>query len=227
MCPKYIVQLEIAGPLALFTSPDTGSTPTSYPVPTWSACKGLFESVAFLADGAAWIHPVRVEVCRRIGEPGGELRYQRYTTNYGGPLRKSNQRSADASFQLFATVLADVCYRLHGVVKGVTRSMNGINPRHYLQDLFDRRIRQGRCHRTPCLGLSEMTASYWGPFRDGRNGQPAITERDDAVNLEIPSLLHAVFDGPVCGRYAPRFVYNVKVENGVLDFEKAEVSCAR
>jgi CRISPR-associated protein Cas5d len=86
----YTVCFEVAGPLAIFTRPDTGATPTSYPVPTWSAAKGLFESIAFFADGAAWICPTRTEVCRRVGETGGQVRFQRYTTNYGGPERKAN-----------------------------------------------------------------------------------------------------------------------------------------
>src|SRR5262245_7264579 len=83
------VRLEVAGPLAMFARPDTGSTPTSYAVPTWSAAKGLFEAIAFLAEGSAWICPTMAEVCRRVGEPGGQVRFQRYTNNYGGPLRKA------------------------------------------------------------------------------------------------------------------------------------------
>ncbi len=51
----YSVQVEVGGPLAMFARPDTGATPTSYPVPTWSAAKGIFESIAFFTDGAAWI----------------------------------------------------------------------------------------------------------------------------------------------------------------------------
>src|SRR3954471_6782291 len=90
MRQPYEVTLEVAGPLAMFARPDTGGTPTSYPVPTWSAAKGLFESIAFFADGAAWVCPTRVEVCRRVGELGGRVRLQRYTTNYGGPLRKAS-----------------------------------------------------------------------------------------------------------------------------------------
>ena len=63
----YPVQIEVAAPLAMFARPDTGGTPTSYPVPTWSAAKGIFEAVAFLANGEAWFHPTRVEVCRAKG----------------------------------------------------------------------------------------------------------------------------------------------------------------
>jgi CRISPR-associated protein Cas5d len=84
----YTVQLEVSGPLAMFARPDTGASPTSYPVPPWSAAKGLLESIAFFSGGEAWFHPTRVEVCRRTGAPGGAVVFQRYTTNYGGPLRK-------------------------------------------------------------------------------------------------------------------------------------------
>ena len=66
--------------------------------------------------------------------------------------------------QLFATVIADVCYRLYGEVKG-NQPTQGENPRHFLQDLFNRRIQRGQCYRTPSLGWREFTCSYWGPFR--------------------------------------------------------------
>src|SRR5262249_44504616 len=138
-------------------------------------------SIAFFADGAAWICPTRVEVCREKRhapeEPAsqgseGRVGWQRYTTNYGGPLRKSNLLktgllSGGSSMQLFATVLSSVCYRLHGEVVG-RRGDGTTNPRHHLQDLFVRRLRRGQCHRTPCLGWSEFTCSYWGPFRTER-----------------------------------------------------------
>lgn len=44
----YEVSFEIAGPTAMWTRSDTGATPISYPVPPWSAAKGLFESISRL-----------------------------------------------------------------------------------------------------------------------------------------------------------------------------------
>ena len=41
----YPIQLEISGPTAMWTRPDTGSSPVSYVAPTFSAVKGIFESV--------------------------------------------------------------------------------------------------------------------------------------------------------------------------------------
>ena len=214
----YRISFEVAGPLAMFARPDTGATPTSYPVPTWSAAKGLFESIAFLSDGSAWICPTMVEICRRVNEPGGRIRFQRYTTNYGGPLRKKDlfrkgTALGGSSMQFFATALSDVCYRLHADVLG-SRREGHINSRHYLKDLFERRLKQGRCFRTPCLGWSEFTCSYWGPPRDG------VTEVDEALSMELPSMLLAMWDRPVTGRYTPEFRQNVNITRGVLRFEK-------
>ncbi len=217
---RYTVKLEVSGPLAMFARPDTGGTPTSYQLPTWSAAKGLFESIAFFVDGSAWICPTKVEVCRRIGEPGGQIRFQRYTTNYGGPLRKvdlfrKGTAPGGSSMQFFATVLSDVCYRLHGIVLAPARR-SGSNARHHLQDLFNRRLRQGRCFRTPCLGWSEFTCSYWGPFREG------LTEVDTNVSLTVPSMLRCVWDRPTGGQYSPQFDQDVAVggvSGGLMEYK--------
>jgi len=212
--PKpYEVSLEVAGPLALWSRPDTGATPSSYPVPTWSAAKGIFESIAFFADGRAWIRPTKVEICKRVDDPGGEVRYQRYTTNYGGPLRKSDvmskgMLSGGSSMQLYATVLADVCYRLYGTILG-EHPRGGRNPRHHLQDLFQRRIKRGQAHKIPSLGWSEFTCSYWGDFRHG------VTEVDSQINISIPSMLVDVWSDPVHGVYDPDF-QPAEIKQGIL-----------
>lgn len=213
---RYPVAMEVAGPLAMFARPDTGGTPTSYPVPTWSAAKGMFESIAFFVDGAAWICPVRVEVCRRIGDPGGKINYQPFTNNYGGPLRKRGLMnkgivSGGSSMQIFATAIAHPCYRIHGVVLGA--SSGKVNRRHHMQDLFNRRITRGQSFRTPRLGWSDCVCSYWGPFRDG------LTEIDDALSLAVPAMLVGMWDRPTDGNYSPEFAHDAMIDCGVLKYK--------
>jgi CRISPR-associated Cas5-like protein len=41
----YPIQLEIFGPTALWTRPNTGSSPVSYVAPTFRAAKGIFEAI--------------------------------------------------------------------------------------------------------------------------------------------------------------------------------------
>lgn len=215
---RYAVQLEIAGRAAMFARPDTGATPTSYPLPTFSACKAMLECVALLRDGAAWFRPTEVSICRRLDRPSQpSLRWLGYTTNYGGPLRKSNQVRGGNNLQLIATALAEPCFRISATIEG-ERPRDGRNPRHHLQNLFLRRLRQGRVYRTPCLGWSEFTADYWGPFRDGCHSVPQITAVDESVNMTIPSMLFSVWDRAVGGRMRDTFVQDAKVESGTLRF---------
>lgn len=44
----HSVRLEISGPTAMWTRPDTGDAPVSYPAPTLAAVKGIFESIVWL-----------------------------------------------------------------------------------------------------------------------------------------------------------------------------------
>lgn len=199
----YAVQLEIAGPTAMFTRPDTGAAPISYPVPTYSAAKGMFEAVARYKS--AYIRPTKVEICKPI-------RFEKYVTNYSGPLRKANQIAGKTSYQLPATILVDVCFRLHGVVEEISSAPNGNNHLHALQEIFLRRLRKGQTYYTPVLGWKEFIPSYFGPVRESNT----IVQK--GINMSIPSLLHTVFDRQEDGIYKPVFQQDVKIHEGVLHY---------
>jgi CRISPR-associated protein Cas5d len=209
----YEVKFEIAGPAAMFTRPDSGSAQVSYPAPTFSAVKGMFEAIACLRGdknngnkGAATIRPTKVEICAPI-------KFHKYTTNYGGPLRKGNQLSSGSSYQIPATILINVCYRIYGVVEKVSLSRDGTNHQHFLQDLFFRRLKQGRFYYTPCLGWKEFVPSYAGTFREG-------TKKQEDINIVIPSMLHSVFDKISDGQVAPSFTVAAVIKEGALIYAK-------
>lgn len=196
------IDVEVAGPAAMFARPDTGATPISYPAPTYSAAKGIFEAV--LRRTNIYIDPVHVEICKPVC-------YERYMTNYGGPLRKPGQISKNNNYQLIATILVDVHYRLHARVKEKQRS--GQRKRDYLQDFkneFDRRLQEGQTFYTPCLGWKEFVPSYFGQLRPE-------TKADENVNLVIPSLLHSIWNNQ---RLSPSYRQNCKIVNGVMSYEQ-------
>jgi CRISPR-associated protein Cas5d len=204
----YPVSFEIAGPFAMFARPDTGSSPVSYPVPTYSAAKGMFESVARLASSrlsAAQIVPQRVEVCC-------DIRYERYVTNYGGPLRKPQQFKRRDNYQLIATVLVDVCYRVHGTVEPTPQSTTPPRDCHQLQAMFERRLHNGQSFHTPCLGWREFAPSYFGPLR-------APTAINQDLNGHLESLLESVFDE--AGRVSPVFRTDREIREGTLLYREA------
>lgn len=204
MDKKYNVFFEIAGSTAMFTRPDSGAAQVSYPAPTFSAVKGMFESIARWRSTC--IRPVKVEICAPI-------KFHKYTTNYGGPLRKSNQLSSGSSYQIPATVLIDVCYRVYGVIEEVAVAPQSNNHQHALQDFFNRRLKKGRFYYTPCLGWKEFVPSYVGPFR-------ADTKIEEGIDITIPSMLYQIFDKLSEGNVHPEYRTNVKIERGVLHYDK-------
>jgi len=209
----HTIQMEIAGDTAMWTRPDSGDCPVSYPAPTYSAVKAIFESV--LLGFKSEVRPTRVEIC-------APLEYHPYYTNYGGPLRQSKAIEGGNSFQLLATVLVNVCYRLYADVapnqaernlseKTVNWDKRTTSPEHAFTDIFNRRLKRGQCYAIPCLGWREFTPSYFGPFRE-------TTRVQADFETAIPSLLRQVFSK---GYYSPVsivFDQNMTIKSGVLEF---------
>lgn len=194
----YPVSFEIAGPAAMFTRPDTGVSPVSYPVPTKSAVKSIAECVVLAKN--AYFEPRRIEICLPVV-------YHKYTTNYGGPLREKGDKQ---NFQFFATILENVCYKVYGVMLAYAPPRSVSNPQHQLQEVFLRRLALGQFHSTPFLGWKEFVPTYFGPVRD-------TTAVNTSVNLVIPSLLVTMYDQPTDGSVvSPRFIQDARIEEGVM-----------
>ncbi|MDD3586108.1 MAG: type I-E CRISPR-associated protein Cas5/CasD [Thermoguttaceae bacterium] len=198
----YEVSAEIAGPTAIFTRPDSGSSFVSYPAPTFSAVTAMFSSVARL--NTAYIKPTRVHICRPVV-------FCKYTTNYHGVLRNELSIKQGNPYQFPATVLSNVVYQLFGVVTEISPPPEPFNHLHYLQDKFNRRLKKGILFSTPVLGWREFVPDYFGPLR-------AESKPDESTNLEIPSMLYTVYDQPLNGKYSPAFVQNVEIVKGVLNY---------
>jgi CRISPR-associated protein Cas5d len=217
---KYEVQIEIAGNTAMWTRPDTGDCPVSYPAPTYSAVKGIFESI--LWGPAVQVLPIKVEIC-------APLQYHNYQTNYGGPLRKSGVVSSGGGFQMLATVLIDVLYRFYAEVQPVAKTSKRkipkkamlwdgktTSPGHAYQDIFNRRLKRGQCFSMPCLGWKEFAPDYFGPFRE-----KTVVQAD--INTVLSSMLREVFSKGYASEVSFSYDQNVAIKNGVLEFARKEV----
>lgn len=207
----YEVAFEVAGPAAMFTRPDTGSTPISYPVPTASAARGMFDAI--LRRPHIYVNPTKVEICAPI-------RYQRYVTNYGGPLRSQGQLKKSNNYQLIATILLDVCFRIYGEVKmkkmstrgtgkNQLRRRSGQDWRPQFKKLFDDRLEIGQTFYTPCLGWKEFVPNYLGPFRKTTRRQYACD------NMVISSFLRSMWDHR---KLQPEYAQDWWIVKGVLSY---------
>lgn len=210
----YQVAMEIAGNTALWTRPDCGDSPLSYPVPTYSAVRGIFESV--LWGPAVLVIPKKVELC-------AVPRFHSYATNYGGPLRKSQSIKDGNNYQLFATVLVDVCYRIYAdIIPNPKKSMlpesarlwdsKTTAPGHAYQEIFNRRLKRGQSYATLFLGWSEFTASYFGPFR----ADTKVCEK--LPDIHIPSMLRGLFEDGYNSKLKAVYDFDMCIHKGVLEY---------
>ena len=211
---KYEVSLEVAGSYAMFSRPDTGAAPVSFPCPTWSSSKALFESVArgFFSKGKtppAFFCPTRIEILNPI-------RYERYVTNYRGPLREKKNITKGASYQLQATVLTDVHFRIFAECQRIPNIEDSSgNAPHALAEIFERRLGVGHSKYAPSLGWKEFIPSYFGPVKSSK-------EPLETINEQIPAFLLSVWDAPCNGEYHPSF-YTAEINSGILMFPEARV----
>lgn len=198
----------------MWTRPDTGDCPVSYPAPTYSAVKAIFESV--LWGPAVIVVPTKVEICKPVT-------YHSYHTNYGGPLRSANALKNDNNYQLLATVLIDVCYRLYAqVIPNPDKARLPVraqqwdrattSPGHAYQEIFYRRLQKGQCYSIPTLGWKEFTPSYFGIFREETKVQM------DMQKIIIPSMLRQVFSGGYNSDVCYLYDQNLEICNGRLEY---------
>lgn len=207
----YEVKIEIAGQTAMWTRPDTGDCPVSYPAPTYSAVKGIFESI--LWGPAIEIVPFKIEICK-------PLRFHGYATNYNGPLRKTGTEGA---YQFLATVLTDVCYRMYAHVyplrdkKKLNKSARAwdsktSSPGHAYAAIFERRLKRGQWFTLPFLGWKEFTPSYIGSFR------PKTAIQKD-INTVLPSMMREVFPDGYNSEVKFTYDQNVQINDGILHYK--------
>lgn len=213
---SYPIKMEIAGDTAMWTRPDTGDCPVSYPAPTYSAVKAIFESILWGPD--IEVIPTKVELCAPV-------QYHSYGTNYGGPLRSSTAIKTGNNYQLYATVLVDVCYKLYAEVVPNCKKGNlpqsalqwdrkTTSPGHAYQCIFQRRLKRGQSYSIPALGWREFTPSYFGEMR---STTAVLSNLPDIV---IPSMLRQVFSK---GYQSPvSYVYDndLVIRGGVLEYRK-------
>jgi CRISPR-associated protein Cas5d len=215
---KYMVSMEIESDFADFARPDTGSDSISFPCPTFTQAKGIFETILLLAS--VEVIPVRVEICKPI-------RFQPFPyNNCYSDKRNPRQIKGETPCQLKPTILADVCFKLYAVVVNVdadrvadklsdrAKRHIGNNNAHAYMDIFNKLLKRGQNTRRPCLGKSDFLPKYVGPLRNS-------TSPCQEVTMTIPSMPVLLYDELTFGRPLenPIWAQNVSIQEGVLSYE--------
>ncbi len=208
---KYSISMEISGEMGMWARNDTGSEKGTYPIPTFSALKGVFESILYIPS--VLVIPYKIQICSPI-------KYQPYTFNYRGELRKPGLIKSGNTCQIRTTILYKPCYRCYAYVVNNDKEINsvpnkykGVNHAHSYQGQFNRRLIKGKNYRTPCLGLSEFLVSYVGKFREK-------TKVQENINYTLSSMVFCCFDSLNNGAINPSYIQNVEIIKGEVEYVK-------
>jgi CRISPR-associated protein Cas5d len=124
-----------------------------------------------------------------------------------------------------ATILVEVCYRIHGEVRmkqmstrgkgdAQVRRRRGQDWRPRFKELFDYRLERGQTFYTPCLGWKEFVPTYFGSFRD-RDDHGQKIRAVATGEIHIPAMLISMWEHQ---QYKPSFAERWIVD-GMMSYE--------
>lgn len=199
--------LEIWGDRAIFTNPQNKVNPTSYPVPTPSAIRGVLNCI-YNKPIEFYYQINKIEVLKPI-------KYESIMTNCISDYTK-DLKVLDVDkvrTQTITSYLTDVRYRVYFeiIMRTDTPLDEHVNINGILSQ-FDRRVESGSFFRAPYLGRRECMCFYSLP---DFNNKPI----EESGNCGI--MLYDVFDYTkynADNKYqTSRSWYNAVMENGVIN----------
>lgn len=215
--------LDVWGEFACFTRPEMKVERFSYPVPTPSAVRGIYDAIYCKPKEFRW-QVTRIEVLehpRFIALRRNEVKDKASVKNVQQWIKGSSPPEpiwADGSeardkgrTQRQTMALRDVRYRLHAEVRpwpGFEDRLAG------MEEQFRRRAANGKCIYQPYFGCREFPV--WFELVEVGSAPPQVPELD----LDVGLMLYDVFDlsRPGTSDGAPGIsLFRAAVRNGVLD----------
>lgn len=232
--PAVIHCIETWGDFACFSRPETKVERWSYPCPTPSAARGIFDAIYVKPPEFRW-QVTRIEIlCKpqyialrrnEVKDIGNVAAIQRWIagTHEPEPIWADGDRDLLGTDEKGRTqrqtmALKKVHYRLYAEIRpwaGFEHEANAFN------EQFQRRVERGKCFHQPCFGAREFPA-YFSLADEGSTRTHAITE-------DVGIMLYDVFDlsRPGSKNDPPAIsVFRAKISNGVLQvppFESEDV----
>lgn len=153
--------VEVWGDYALFTRPEMKVERVSYDVITPSAARGILEAIywhpglKYEIDKIFVMNKIIFENIRRneVKEKISADKVKNFMTNQKGefPVMSKTQRAA--------MVLKNVRYVIEAHMI-ITKGANNSDSLGKFYDIFMRRLENGQCYATPCLGVREFPANF-------------------------------------------------------------------
>lgn len=222
--PSKLHTIEVWGDLACFSQPALKVERWSYPLPTPSAARGIFDSIYFHNPQFQWeiakieiLKPQRYLALRR-NEVKETINTKEVASWMAGaaeprPILADADKSMTGSDERGRTqrqtmALVDVRYRLSARIRPWPDHQTR---QREFDDQFERRLRSGKCFQQPYLGCREFVAFFGAADSDAR---PIEHDQD------LGFMVYDVFDLSRINESQSRpfiSVFHAKVRGGVLE----------
>jgi CRISPR-associated protein Cas5d len=213
--------LEVWGDFACFSRPEMKVERYSYPCPTPSAARGIFEAIYFKPQ-FYWqvtrieiLTPPSLVALRRneVKDKVNAVAAQRWMTGRAEvePIWADGTEESKGRTQRQTMALRNPRFRLSAVI--VPRSTQTAGQKA-IDEQFIRRASQGKCFQQPSLGCREFVAFF--RYLETLEGEPTPCSFSQDLGL----MLYDVFDlRQTNDCHAPPLVslFRARVVNGVLD----------
>ncbi|TKJ40970.1 type I-C CRISPR-associated protein Cas5 [candidate division TA06 bacterium B3_TA06] len=216
--------LDVWGDFACFSRPELKVERFSYPVPTPSAVRGIYDAIYCKPTEFRW-QVTRIEILN----PPAYIALRRNEVKDKAPSERTILRWMDGKddpqpiladctddpnkgrTQRQTMALKDVRYRLHAEI----RPWSGFESRlQGMENQFRRRAAKGKCIYQPYFGCREFPAYFELVDVDAPPAEPISLTKD------LGLMLYDVFDLSRPGKNDDKpsiSLFRTKVENGILD----------
>ena len=156
--------VEVWGDYALFTRPEMKVERVSYDVITPSAARGILEAIywhpglKYEIDKIFVMNKIIFENIRRneVSQKISARNVKDFMTNQKGEIYLATSENIS---QRAAMVLKNVRYVIEAHMI-ITKGANNSDSLGKFYDIFMRRLENGQCYGTPCLGVREFPANF-------------------------------------------------------------------
>lgn len=202
--------MEVSGDFGMFARPDTGSDSTSYPIPTETACLGMFQSVCRIKGVNLKI--IGSAICN-------DPKYMSFGYNASkSPLRKKNNKNKKLSLIMRHTILESPILQIIALIENnhdlTPQKYKGVNCAHSFQSQFYRRLKRGQNFHQTSLGWKEFVCNYVGLPK---------TNVNTSYNETIPSMVWFIFDKESNVKTESKL--NFKIRNGIAQYDENHPLC--
>lgn len=207
-----LIRIKVTGEFACFTRPEAKVERVSYPLPTPSAARNIFDSICWRPE-MRWVvtkisvlQPIRYISIRRNEvqskiSPATVKSWMSDPSRYE-PLAAGAGSNTDGTPRT-SLLLRDVAYILEAYP--VVFEQSGDNTRMKYESMLQRRVEKGQCFQRPFLGCREFAANFSLPSED---------DKPIPVTEDLGRMLYDIIFRPD-GNQAVFF--DAKLTEGVMD----------